>query len=161
MSVRPQHPQIIQRHILKELRKTTPGVRLFMLKNNDLLELHFSVAGPKDTIYDNGIYHGRILLDMAHPTKPPNIQMITPSGRFETNRNICFSYTSFHPESWSPIITFTDIIVGFTSLFSDEAEGGIGLIKNVDKIAAKQYASDSRTFTCSACGADHATLQLE
>ncbi|EES98794.1 Ubiquitin-conjugating enzyme E2-28.4 kDa [Giardia duodenalis assemblage B] len=161
MAVRPQHPQIIQRHILKELRKTTPGVRLFMLKNNDLLELHFSVSGPKDTVYEDGIYHGRILLDMAHPTKPPNIQMITPSGRFEVDRNICFSYTSFHPESWSPIITFTDIIVGFMSLFTDQSEAGIGIIKKVDEAAAKQYAADSRSFTCSACGADHTTIQLE
>lgn len=160
MFVRPQHPQIIQRHVLKEMKKTTPGMKLFMLKNNDLLELHFSVVGPKDTIYENGIYHGRILLDMAHPTKPPNIQMITPSGRFETNRNICFSYTSFHPESWSPIITFTDIILGFTSLFEDSSEAGIGIIKNVDKDAVQKYAVESRSFTCSECGADHTTLRL-
>ena len=28
--------------------------------------------------------------------------MLTPSGRFEVNKKICLSISSFHPETWQP-----------------------------------------------------------
>jgi ubiquitin-conjugating enzyme E2 J2 len=28
--------------------------------------------------------------------------MITPNGRFETNRRLCLSISDFHPETWVP-----------------------------------------------------------
>ena len=33
-----------------------------------------------------------------------SICMLTPSGRFEPNTNLCLSMTDFHPESWSPSV---------------------------------------------------------
>ncbi|CAK5079567.1 unnamed protein product [Meloidogyne enterolobii] len=34
--------------------------------------------------------------------KPPNLRLLTPNGRFETNKNICLSISGYHPETWLP-----------------------------------------------------------
>jgi ubiquitin-conjugating enzyme E2 J1 len=91
------------------------------------LEWHFTIRGPADTDYANGIYHGRIIFPPEYPYKPPSIMLLTvcgaasggaprqpmapfftslpppqPNGRFETNKRICLSMSDFHPESWQP-----------------------------------------------------------
>ena len=33
-----------------------------------------------------------------------SICMLTPSGRFVPNTNLCLSMTDFHPESWNPMV---------------------------------------------------------
>lgn len=56
------------------------GVRLSPLANN-LLEWHFSFTGVADSNFENGIYHGKILLDPEYPRKAPSICVLTPNGR--------------------------------------------------------------------------------
>jgi len=46
---------------------------------DDLFEWHFSVRGPPDTDFAQGIYHGRILFPVDYPFKPPNIVLLTVS----------------------------------------------------------------------------------
>lgn len=36
-----------------------------------------------------------------------------PSGRFEINQNICFSFTAFHPETWSVAVNFNALCIAF------------------------------------------------
>lgn len=36
-------------------------------------------------------------LPSDYPFKPPEVYMLTPSGRFEVNKKICLSISSFHP----------------------------------------------------------------
>jgi len=42
------------------------------------------------------------MLPKDYPASPPRVQLLTPSGRFVTGKDICLSASSFHPESWSP-----------------------------------------------------------
>lgn len=37
---------------------------------------------------------------------------MTENGRFQTYTNICFSFTAFHPESYSPAVGIAGIILG-------------------------------------------------
>jgi hypothetical protein len=39
----------------------------------------------------------RMQLPSEYPFKPPEVYMLTPSGRFEINKKICLSISSFHP----------------------------------------------------------------
>ena len=68
----------------------------------DLFEWHFTFKGPPSSVYSGGIYHGRIILHPAYPLRPPMFRFSTPSGRFETNREICLSISGHHEETWQP-----------------------------------------------------------
>lgn len=66
------------------------------------MEWHFTIRGPPGTEFDGGLYHGRIVLPHEYPFKPPAIMLLTPNGRFEINKKICLSISSYHPETWLP-----------------------------------------------------------
>ena len=44
---------------------------------DNLFEWHFTIRGPPDSPFANGLYHGRILLDSDYPFKPPNFMLLT------------------------------------------------------------------------------------
>lgn len=69
---------------------------------SDLFEWHFTLRGPPNSVYSNGIYHGRIVLPPTYPLRPPSFRFMTPSGRFEANREICLSISGHHEETWQP-----------------------------------------------------------
>lgn len=155
-------PRVIITRKLQWEQKNPDAYYKFRLTNSgDLHNIHFSCRGPKDTIFEGGIYHGKLILPAAFPFKPPDLLMITPSGRFETNKKICFSYTSYHPETWSPALKFKDIILGFLSLFNESSENAIGMITTLDKSAIMQYKESNKKFTCAECGMCHSTLLKE
>ena len=57
--------------------------------------------------------------------KPPDIQFITPNGRFELKKKICLSFTSYHPETWSAAWTVQNMLIGLISfMLTNEAATG-------------------------------------
>jgi ubiquitin-conjugating enzyme E2 J1 len=80
-----------------------------------------------------GIYHARVILPPTYPLSPPDIQILTHSGRFETQKNICIDgVTSFHTSSWRPIWGIRTVVVGlggFWNATGPEAESGYGGLK--------------------------------
>eukprot|EP00884_Botryococcus_braunii_P016737 jgi/Botrbrau1/3747/Bobra.0363s0025.2 len=48
--------------------------------------------------------------------------MVTPSGRFETERRLCLSMSDFHPESWNPMWSLSTILTGLLSFMLEDAE---------------------------------------
>ncbi|RKP15693.1 UBC-like protein, partial [Rozella allomycis CSF55] len=65
-------------------------------KQSNLFEWHFTIRGPQNSVFEKGIYHGRILFPSEFPFKPPNIVFLTENGRFETGTKICLSVTGYH-----------------------------------------------------------------
>ena len=63
----------------KELNAATSMYHAQPLEDN-LFEWHFTVQGPKDTAFEGGRYHGRIILPPDYPMKPPSIIMLTVSS---------------------------------------------------------------------------------
>lgn len=84
--------------------------------DDNLFEWHFTLRGPPGEsspvagagssasggVYSEGMYHGRIVLPPTYPLRPPSFRFLTPSGRFETNREICLSISGHHEETWQP-----------------------------------------------------------
>jgi ubiquitin-protein ligase len=122
-------------------------------EENNFFRVHFVIPGPPDTPLDGGIYHGMIRLNDEHPRKPPNIYMITPNGRFnvesnpvpESSRGICTTFSSFHPETWTPIHNIESVIKGFVSLMADTHDLGIGAVHGSSDDLMKKYANESKT----------------
>jgi len=119
---------------------------------DDLYCWHFTIRGPSDTAFENGIYHGVIKLPFSYPNKPPNIMFLTPSGRFEVNSNICLSITKFHTEEWQSawtIRSMLEAIIAFMPIHEDH--DAIGAMDTSEE-ARKKYAVMSRNFVCDVCG---------
>ena len=64
------------------LGNSTEHIRLAPCRGN-LHEWHFTIAGPPGSVYEGGLYHGRVLLPADYPASAPRLQMLNPSGRFE------------------------------------------------------------------------------
>ena len=76
------------------------------------------MVGPPDTPYAEGYYHGKLIFPSDYPMNPPEIYMMTPSGRFEVNTTLCLSISSYHPEHWSPMWTIATIVRGLLFIIS-------------------------------------------
>jgi ubiquitin-conjugating enzyme E2 J1 len=80
--------------------------------------------------YTGGIYYMKIHFTEEYPFKAPDYYMLTPSGRFEINKKICFSNSGYHSESWSPLWGINQIIMGTISFFYERNSVGICHISN-------------------------------
>ena len=150
------NPKVITRYLQHAAQNPDENVRLYPTRN--LNEVHFSVRGPKNTIFEGGWYHGEILLPREYPYKPPNVRLLTRSGRFEVNTNLCFSFTAFHPETWSPAVNLTAIVIALQSLFDAWDERAVGMISNCSRPEIKLCVAASRKYSCEKCGCKHSEL---
>ena len=112
----------------KELRtwheSAPPFIRAAPLETN-MQEWHYVLQGPPDSPYEGGLYHGKLRFPDDFPFKPPAIYMITPNGRFDTNRRLCLSMSDFHPETWVPTWSVATILNGVLSfMVGDEITTG-------------------------------------
>lgn len=94
----------------------------------NIANVHFTVAGPPDSPFEGGLFHGVIMLSDQYPMKPPNVQFYTQNGRFDVHKNICTTFTAFHEESWLPSWNIENIIIGLRSMFTEETPGAIASI---------------------------------
>jgi ubiquitin-conjugating enzyme E2 J1 len=118
---------------------------------NDMFEWHFTIRGAKDTDFDGGIYHGRILLPAEYPFKPPHIMFLTQSGRFEINTKVCLSFSAYHPELWQPAWGIRLILEALISFLPTPGDGAIGALDYSSK-ERKRLAKESQSYCCKQCG---------
>ena len=117
---------------------------------DNLFEWHFTLRGPPSTAFASGLYHGRILLPSNYPFRPPDVVLLTPSGRFETGKKICLSISSFHPANWQPSWSIRTVLTALTAFFPTPAAGAIGSLDYTETEKAA-LAVKSRHFTCPHC----------
>jgi ubiquitin-conjugating enzyme E2 J1 len=60
-----------------------PGV-VCQPTDDTLREFHFTFRGAEGSPFEDGYYHGRIVLPHNYPYGPPTIRFFTESGRFRT-----------------------------------------------------------------------------
>jgi len=78
-----------------------------------------------------------------YPFKPPGIKMLTPSGRFQPDKKICFSMSDFHPGTWNPAWSVATICTGILSfMLSDEITTGSVTSSDHEKRILAQRSHD-------------------
>ncbi|KAI8636040.1 ubiquitin-conjugating enzyme/RWD-like protein [Parasitella parasitica] len=117
---------------------------------DNIFEWHFTVRGPQDTDFEEGRYHGRIILPNEYPFKPPELVFLTPNGRFELNTKICLSITGFHPEFWQPAWGIRTVLLAVIGFFPTEARGAIGGL-DYTKDERHRLAKKSVGWICPVC----------
>jgi len=128
----------------------------------DLHEWHFTLLGPPSpSPYAGGMYHGRITLPATYPLKPPNFRFLTPSGRFEVNREICLSISGFHEETWMPAWGVRTALTALRSFMAEKGSAGQvgGLEASAD--VRKRLARESKGWKCEACGKTNEDVMKE
>jgi ubiquitin-conjugating enzyme E2 J1 len=127
----------------------------------DLFEWHFTIRGaPAPSAFEGGIYHGRIVLPPAYPLKPPSFRFLTPSGRFEVNREICLSISGHHEESWQPAWGIRTALVAIRSFMDTDAKGQLGGMDSGEAVRRKM-ARESREWKCGSCGRVNSEVMKE
>ncbi|KAH8887340.1 UBC-like protein [Thozetella sp. PMI_491] len=123
----------------------------------DLFEWHFTLRGPPNSSYADGIYHGRIVLPPTYPLRPPSFRFTTPSGRFEANREICLSISGHHEETWQPAWGVRTALVALRSFMETDPKGQLGGLETSDAVR-RRLAGESQGFRCAACGKTNAEI---
>ncbi|RDL32022.1 UBC-like protein [Venustampulla echinocandica] len=118
--------------------------------DSDLFEWHFTLRGPPSSAFANGIYHGRIVLPPTYPLRPPSFRFLTPSGRFEANREICLSISGHHEETWQPAWGIRTALVALRSFMETDARGQLGGLE-CSKVERERIAEVSGAWKCSMC----------
>uniref|UniRef100_U5EME0 Ubiquitin-conjugating enzyme E2 J2 n=1 Tax=Corethrella appendiculata TaxID=1370023 RepID=U5EME0_9DIPT len=124
-------------------RDPVPYITAEPLPSN-ILEWHYVIKGPEDSPYFNGYYHGTLLFTKEFPFKPPSIYMLTPNGRFKTNKRLCLSISDFHPDTWNPAWSVATILTGLLS-FMLETTPTLGSIEST-MYEKRKYARNSLEF---------------
>ena len=127
----------------------------------DLFEWHFTIRGPPSpSPFDGGMYHGRIVLPPAYPLKPPSFRFLTPTGRFEVNREICLSISGHHEETWQPAWGIRTALIAIRSFMDTSGQGQLGGMEASEEVR-KRMAAQSTNWKCSACAKTNADIVKE
>jgi len=125
----------------KRIQKEYDELKLNPLPNikiaydtNNLLDWYCMIYDLNEEEYKNGQYIFNIKMSPNYPFDPPEFYFLTPNGRFDIDKKLCFSNSSYHKESWSPLWTIKTIILGFLSFFLEKKSSGIGhLAASIDE----------------------------
>jgi ubiquitin-protein ligase len=148
ITVTPAEAQLCRRRVLKEyeslMENGLPHVYIAKDENNHLD--WYCLIHDLDGSYAGGEYMFMIQLSPRYPLSPPDFYFLTPNGRFEINKKLCFSNSSHHGETWSPIWTIRTIVLGFLSFFLEEGGSkGIGHLITTKEVKT-EFARVSKQF---------------
>jgi ubiquitin-conjugating enzyme E2 J2 len=131
---------------LKALKKEPIRDPTIVALPNDtnILEWHYVIEGVEGSHFEGGYYHGKLVFPREYPLKPPAVIMLTPSGRFQTNRRLCLSMSDFHPETWNPMWSIATILTGLYS-FMMETAPTLGSIESTPT-QKRRFAQESLDF---------------
>ncbi|KAJ5710158.1 Ubiquitin-conjugating enzyme [Penicillium malachiteum] len=122
------------------------------INDTNLHDWHFTLTGPPSTPYSTGLYHGRITFPPTYPLRPPSFRFLTPSGRFEVNREICLSISGHHEETWQPAWGVRTALLAIRSeIMGGESKGQVGGMEGTEEVRL-EFARGSSSWTCRECG---------
>ncbi|CAD7922990.1 unnamed protein product [Amoebophrya sp. A120] len=136
---------------LKEINQNPSKFWTAEPANDDLFEWHFTLKGPAGSDFEKGIYHGRIVLPLNYPFAPPAIYLLTPNGRFQTNKKICLSISNYHPELWQPAWGLRTMIEALRSFFPSPPDGALGALNYPSETRRRIAEKETRQWRCEVC----------
>eukprot|EP00998_Keelungia_sp_KM082_P005761 NODE_2059_length_1148_cov_63.253673_g2042_i0.p1 GENE.NODE_2059_length_1148_cov_63.253673_g2042_i0~~NODE_2059_length_1148_cov_63.253673_g2042_i0.p1 ORF type:complete len:305 (-),score=39.48 NODE_2059_length_1148_cov_63.253673_g2042_i0:130-1044(-) len=107
----------------------------------------FTMRGPDDTEFSEGFYRGRVILPHNYPFSPPDVVLLTPNGRFELNKKICLSVSSYHPETWKPTWNIKTVLTALRLFMATPGNNGLGAM-SMSAEKRKLLARESHDFVC-------------
>lgn len=102
------------------------------------------------------------MLPPTYPLRPPSFRFLTPSGRFETNREICLSISGHHEETWQPAWGVRTALVALRSFMETDVRGQLGGLEAAEPVR-RRLAAESPAWRCGVCcgGKTNAEIMAE
>lgn len=132
--------KIIPRHYHLCQKDPVDGVSFGMNEKN-IFDWDFTIIGPKDSLYENGIFKGKIKFPKEYPLKPPKVIFTTPiyHPNVYDDGKVCISIllapednSSYgyyrEDEKWRPVYHPNSIMLSIVSLFitpNDESPANV------------------------------------
>jgi len=105
---------------------TEHGIYYFHDENN-MMQGHAIIFGPKTTIYENGIFLFRFKFPANYPYEPPVLKYLTNDGNTRFNPNlyrsskVCLSIlNTWRGEQWTACQTISTVLLTLTTLFHNK-----------------------------------------
>lgn len=145
--------RLFQKRIQNELKliKKDPLENIDIYPDEaDIRTWYFLIHGPDDSDYKDGWYIGKLVLSENYPTTPVDFYMLTPNGRFDIEKKICLTISSYHSDQWSAIWSIQKILGAFLSVMCSDYDTGISHIKKSKEerqmLAANSYSYNMSCF---------------
>lgn len=119
------------RRIKKEMADLNKNPLKYILVRYDEQNPHvcYFVIDSNLKPYTGGSYFGKMIFPYDYPFSKPNIQILTPNGKYETGVDLFLGYGK---DNWSPTITIRTLLTVFYASFfwnvTEEQKGSIGSI---------------------------------
>ncbi len=134
----------------KLFEKSNPQYFDILPNKDNVLEIYFLMYGRESTPYEGGQYLGKIVHNPDYPRKAPDYYVLTPNGRFEINKKICLTNSSYHQSDWAPAAwNLVSILEGFSSVWHSEIKEdkiGISHLSNSPDDVIKNLAKTSVNY---------------
>jgi ubiquitin-conjugating enzyme E2 J2 len=131
----------------KLFEKSNPQYFDIFPNKDNILEIYFLMWGRPGTPYEGGQYIGKIVHNPEYPRKAPDYYVLTPNGRFDINKKICLTNSSYHQVDWAPAAwNLVSILEGFSSIWhsdNKDDKAGISHLSNTPEYMIKDYAKKS------------------
>lgn len=113
----------------KDLIKDSNYLFSVSMSSEQLFNWDFIIIGPQDTLYENGIFKGKLIFPKEYPHKPPKVVFDIDMGHpnIYSNGEVCISilhegidYTGYENENerWSPTQNVNTIMLSIISMLS-------------------------------------------
>lgn len=85
---------------------------------DDMLHWQACIVGPKDTLYEGGLFRLSIEFPTDYPFKAPKVKFDTKlyHPNISSDGSICLDILK---KEWSPILTISKVLLSICSLLSD------------------------------------------
>jgi ubiquitin-conjugating enzyme E2 J2 len=140
-----QREKILQKQLLHFSKQ--PPECANAIHYDNINSVYIRLLGSKNTPFEGGEYILKLELNKDWPFYPPNFSMLTPSGRFEIGKDICTSFSKYHPQGWSPALNFNVIAISMHSFMNDRDSDHVGAVKpQCHDGLIKTFADQSKEF---------------
>ncbi|KAH0576831.1 Ubiquitin-conjugating enzyme E2 [Spironucleus salmonicida] len=103
---------------LKQIKDDPPANCQAQPINNDLNNWTATIIGPKDTLYEGGLFNLKINFPPDYPFRPPHCSFETKifHPNISLKGDICLDILK---QNWSPVLTISKVLLSICSLLDD------------------------------------------
>ncbi|PRW50870.1 ubiquitin-conjugating enzyme E2 T [Chlorella sorokiniana] len=123
----------MQREVRMLQTDPPPGVWAAPKNGERLTELEAQIQGPKDTVYEGGLFRLSVDIPARYPFEPPKVKFVTPiyHPNIDPEGRICLDILNMPPKGgWKPALNVSTVLASI-GLLLEEPNPDDGLVTDI------------------------------